>query len=254
MKNSFGAHCDEFHVSGRLFLKLDLTPDRETVLHFFERIGREYPSLRRMRRRDERSLALEDTAIDDEMSQSRRWVRLDAHSFRFGFFEPPSREACRRFGCFLLEQAPAHLTLSELDIDHLDVVYSFDMEYRGNHDRLVAETLFADHPLAAFLMGDEAVHTIDCQPYFGVTLSPACDVQAYIEIKGRTSTFELRTGEFDPQLLSVQLTVRRYWGFSEPLELGDAYAALMEAGDELALRKAVPLIVNPLAQAIASRP
>jgi hypothetical protein len=254
MKSSFGAHCDEFYVGGRLFLKLDLLPERETVLHFFERVGREYPSLRRMRRRDERSVILEDSAPDDDCAESRRWLRLDPQSVRFGYCEPPGRKACRQFGRFILEQAPAHLTLSELDIDRLDIVYCFDMEYRGNHDRLVAETLFADHPLASFVMGDEAAHTIDCQPYFGIALSPACDVQAYVEVKGRTSTYELRTGEFEPQMLSVQLTVRRYWGFSPAIELAQALDELMDAADELATRRVVPLVVNPLAQAIASRP
>jgi hypothetical protein len=254
MKNGFGAHCDDFCVTGRLFLKLDLDPERETVLHFFERIGREYPALRRMRRRRGRSLILEEGDPDDILGESRRWIRLDPQSVRFGYFEPPSRQACRRFGQFLFDQAPAHLTLSHLDIDRLDVVYSFEMEYRGNHDRLVAETLFADHPMAQFLMGEEAAHTIDCQPYFGIALRPECEIQAYLEVKGRTSTFELRTGEFEPQLLSVQLTVRRYWGFSRPPELGAALVELLDAADELAARRAIPLVVNPLAQAIASRP
>lgn len=254
MKNSFGALCDDFCVTGRLFLKLDLAPERETVLHFFERIGREYRTLRRMRRRDERSLILEEHDPEDVPGESRRWIRLDPQSVRFGYFEPPSRQVCRRFGQFLFQQAPDHLTLSDLDIDRLDVVYSFEMEYRGNHDRLVAETLFSDHPLAQFLMGDECVHTIDCQPYFGIALGRECDMQAYMEVKGRTSTFELRTGEFEPQMLSVQLTVRRYWGFSPPIKLAAALENLMDAADELAARRVVPLVVNPLAQAIASRP
>jgi hypothetical protein len=254
MKNSLGAHCDDFCVTGRLFLKLDLAPERETVLHFFERIGREYASLRHMRRRGDRSLVLEDNDPEDAGGQSRRWVRLDPQSLRFGYFEPPNRKTCRRFGRFLFEQAPAHLTLSDLDIDRLDIVYSFEMEYRGNHDRLVAETLFADHPLAQFLMGDECAHTIDCQPYFGIALGPECDMQAYLEVKGRTSTFELRTGEFEPQLLTVQLTARRYWGFSPAIELTTALENLMDAADELAARRVIPLVVNPLAQAIASQP
>lgn len=207
-----------------------------------------------MRRRDERSLILEDCDPDESAGESRRWIRLDSQSLRFGYYEPPSRQACRRFGRFLFEQAPAHLTISDLDIDRLDVVYSFELEYRGNHDRLVAETLFADHPLAQFLMGDECVHTIDCQPYFGITLSRECDVQAYVAVKGRTSTFELRTGEFEPQLLSVQLTLRRYWGFSSSPELGATLQSLMDAADELAGHRVIPLVVNPLAQAIASRP
>jgi hypothetical protein len=254
MKNSFGALCDDFTVTGRLFLKMDLAPERETVLHFFERIGREYPSLHRMRRRDSRSLILEENDPADVPGQTRRWVRLDTQSLRFGYFEPPDREACRRFGQFLFQQAPDHLTLSDLDIDRLDVVYSFEMEYRGNHDRLVAETLYADHPLAQFLLGEEGVYTIDCQPYFGIALTPECDVQAYLEVKGRTGSFELRTGEFEPRLLTVQLTLRRYWGFSRSIKLADALENLMDAADELAAHRVVPLVVNPLAQAIASQP
>jgi hypothetical protein len=254
MKNSLGAHCDELYVSGRLHLKLDLSLERETALHFFERIRREYPNMGRFRCRDGRTLILEEYGAEDRESDGSRWVRLDPRSLRFGFFEPANEEECRRFGRFFFNQAPAHLTLSDLDIDHLDVVYSFDLEYRGNHDRLVAETLFADHPLASLLLGDDCAHTIDCQPYMGIALTPECDVQAYVEVKGRTSTFELRTSEYEAQLLTVQLTVRRYWGFGASPELGRAYEELLSTATDLAARRAVPLVVNPLAQAIASRP
>ena len=95
---------------------------------------------------------------------------------------------------------------------------------------------------------------IDCQPYMGIALTPNCDVQAYVEVKSRTSTFEVRTAEYEPQMLSVYLTVRRYWGFEAELPLADAFVQLAEAADELASQRVVPMLVNPLAQAIASRP
>ena len=57
MKPILGAQCDEFYTSSRLFLKLDLTLERETVLHFFERVRREYPTLNRFRRREDGSLS-----------------------------------------------------------------------------------------------------------------------------------------------------------------------------------------------------
>lgn len=254
MKTSLGAQCDDFYVSGRLFLKLDLSLERETVLHFFDRVRREYPGLCRFRRREDGSLVLEENDLDSREEEPHRWIRLEPGSLRFGYYAPPSREAWRTFAGFLLEQAPYHLTLSELDIDHFELVYGFDMEYSGNHDRLVAETLYADHPLSAFLIGEECAHTIDCQPCFGIALTDRCDVQAYVEVKSRTSSFEIRTGEYDAQLLSVYLTVRRYWGFDHPIELRTACDALAEAADELAAQRVVPLLVNPLAQAIASRP
>lgn len=254
MKASLGAQCDDFYTSSRLYLKLDLSLERETVLHFFDRIRREYPSMRRMRRRDDGSLVLEDSDAESREARTKRWIRLEPGALRFGYFAPPTPEDYRKFGQVLLENAPHHLTLSDLDMDYLEVVYGFDLVYAGNHDRLVAETLYADHPFASFLLGHEAVHTIDCQPSFGITLNGSCDTQAYLELKSRTTTYEVRTGEFDDQLLSVYLTIRRYWGFGESTELAQAYQQLADLGEQLATRRVVPLVVNPLAHAIASRP
>ena len=56
MTSGFGAVCDEFHVNCRLFLKLDLSLERESVLHFFDRLRKEYPGLKKLRRRGERCL------------------------------------------------------------------------------------------------------------------------------------------------------------------------------------------------------
>ncbi|MGB9625682.1 MAG: hypothetical protein ACPMAQ_12570, partial [Phycisphaerae bacterium] len=182
MKSLFGALCDDFYISTRLHLKLDLSLEREAVLHFCERIRRKYPAMRKFRRRHGGGIVLEE---DGREGEPYRWLRLEPSCLRFGYFAPPNPSAYRQYAQFLLEQAPYHLTISDLDIDQLEVVYGFDMEYRGNHDQLVAETLFADHPVSAFILGDEAVHAIDCQPYLGVSLTPACDIQAYVEVKGR---------------------------------------------------------------------
>lgn len=254
MKTSLGAQCDEFYLSSRLFMKLDLSLERETVLHFFERVRREYPTIRRFRRREDGTLVLEESDGDSREGDPRRWIRLEPGSLRFGHFAPPSRDETRLFARLLLEQAPYHLTLSDLDIDHFELVYGFDMEYSGNHDQLVAETLFADHPLSAFVMADESAHTIDCQPYFGIALTPTCDTQAYLEVKSRTTSFEVRTGEYEAQVLSVYLTVRRYWGFDQRADLAAVYEELADIADDLAIHRVVPLVVNPLALAIASRP
>ena len=251
MKSQFGVLCDEFYASTRLHLKLELTLGRETVLHFFDRVRREYPRMQKLRRRDDGTLVLEE---DDRDGESHRWLRLEPACLRFGQYSPPDSATYRRYAQFVLEQAPCHLTLNELDIDHLEVVYAFDLEYRGNHDQLVAETLYADHPLSAFLLGEDAMHSIECQPYLGVALTPACDVQAYIEVKSRTSTFEVRTGDYDTQILSVFSMVRKYWGFGEAADLAVVHNDLCRRADEIAGEKVVPILVNPLAQAIASRP
>lgn len=253
MKMSLGAHCDELYISSRLFLKMDLPLERETVLHFFDRIRREFPGMRRFRRREDGALILDENGAEPRGSEPRRWVRLEPGAVRFGYFAPPSPEAYRQFAGVLLDNAPHHLTLNDLDIEYIELVFGFDLEYSGNHDRLVAETLFADHPFSGFLLGDDAFRTIDCQPGFGISLNAACDTHAYLEIKSRTTTFEVRTSDFESQPLSVYLTIRRYWSATESGRLATAFGELADIGEELAIRRVIPTIVNPLALAIGSR-
>lgn len=250
MNDGIGAVCDEFTANSRLYLKLELSPQREALLHFFDRLRREYPRLNKMRRRDEGGVLLEEAA--DEQG-SRRTVRVDPRSLRIAAHVPSSIEDFRQFCEFVFSQAPYHLTFSELDYDYLEVVYGFDLHYRGNHDQLVAETLLGEHSGAGFLFGERAAHIIDAQPYFGIALTPECDLQAYVEVRSRTTTFEVRGDGYMPQPISVLLSVRKYWGVSPPNSLADGLNSLYEIANELATYKVVPHFVNPLAAAIASR-
>lgn len=250
MNEGLGAVCDEFYVSSRLFLKLDMQPARETILHFFDRIRKDFPLLRKLRTRDGGSIILEED-VDDE--RSRRWIRIDRNSLRFGQFSPPDIDEIRRFGQLILTQAPYHLTFSDIDFDHMELNYGFDLEYQGNHDLLVAETLLPDNAGARLLFGAEAAHVIDVQPYFGIALSESCDLQAYVEVKSRTTTYEVRSDSYEQQPISVFLTIRQYWGMETGLSLEASLSRMLDAADELAAETVVPNFVNPLAAAIASR-
>ena len=94
---------------------------------------------------------------------------------------------------------------------------------------------------------------IECQPYFGMALTPACDIQAYFEIKSRTSTYEVRTQDFESQIISVYLTVRKYFGYTDARPLVEEQRELIDVADELSRNRLVPLMVTPLQQAIATR-
>ena len=251
MGGELGAVCDEFFVSCRMHLKLDLGLERETVLHFFDRIRKEFPGLKKMRRRDDSAIVLEEESDDHG---SRRWIRLDPRSLRFGFVAPPNLDEARRFGELIHTQAPFHLTLGDLDFDHMEVMYGFDLHYRGNHDQLVAETLMGDGPASGFLTGEHVKHIVDAQPQWGVALTPDCDLQAYIEVRSRTSTFEIRRESFETQPITVLLTLRKYWGVDPPATSVDALGRLFDTINEIATEHVVPNFVNPLAAAIASRP
>lgn len=250
MSHGLGAVCDEFYVSSRLFLKLETKLDNETVLHFFDRIRKEFPAVRRLRRRDGKAIMLEEEPGE---RGGRRWVRLDPGSIRFGETAPLEMDGVRRMGALILTQAPYHLSLNDLCYDHLEVTYGFDLAYRGNHDQLVAETLLGEHAGAGFLFGGHAASVIDAQPYFGVALTPECDLQAYVEVKSRTTTFEVRNGAYEGESISVYLTVRKYWGAGASDSLADVLHLLFDTADEFATERVVPHFVNPLAAAIASR-
>jgi len=250
MIQNLGAACDEFYVNCRLFLKLDMGLEHEAVLHFFDRIRKDYPTLRKLRRRDGDTFTLEG---DSDEPGSKRWLRLEANSIRFGQLAPTDLEDVRRLGELVLTQAPYHLTLSDLVYDHMEVVYGFDLRYSGNHDQLVAETLLGDQAAAAFLFGDQSAHVIDAQPYYGIALTPECDMQAYVEVKSRTTTYEVQAADFEGEPISVLLTVRKYWGLEGDGSPTEVLRILCDAADELAVEKVVPGFVNPLAAAIASR-
>ncbi len=248
--NHLGAVCDDFYISGRLFLKLDLNPERETILHFFDRLRKEFPGLCKLRRRENDGVVLEEEAAE---RGSRRWVRVDINSLRFGHFAPADTDEVRRFAEFVLNQAPYHLSFSEVDFDHFELSYGFDLEYRGNHDQLVAETLIGDSAVSGLMFGPHAAHVIDAQPYFGIALSPECDLQAYVEVKSRTTTYEVRNATFEGAPISVLLTARKYCGVESPTSLWEGFQNLFNVADELATERVVPQFVNPLAAAIASR-
>lgn len=250
MDGYLGAIYDDFFVSCRLFLRLDMALERETVLHFFDRVRKEYPRLRSLRRHESGGLILEE---EPEEGGSRHWIRLDPGSLRFGIFAPTDMDDVRRFSEAVITQAPYYLAFSEIDFDHLEAVYGFDLQYDGNHDQLVAETLLADQAAAALFGSAQTAHVIEAQPYFGIALTPDCDLQAFVEVKSRTSTYEVRSETYESQPITVFLTLRQYFGQELEGNLETLLGRLFDRADDLATEQVVPAYVNPLAAAIASR-
>ena len=246
---SFATLGDEFFVTTRLRFKLDLTPSRESLLHFFEQVGRQHPELTRLRRCEDGGVVLDEQAPDGD---ERRFVRLDAEMLKLGVRRARGPEKLAVFAETVLNLAPCHLSLSGLDFDHMEMLFGFDLEFRGNQDELVANTLFEANPLVA-AMTAEGPGVIDFQPTVGVTLSDDCETQAYLEVKSRTSAYEIRCGEYDAAALSVFLTLRRYWGFCPPTNLLQLHAHLLDTGVGIIERQVVPNVVRPLAAAIAAQ-
>lgn len=248
MSNPYASFCQDFYINMRLNTQLNLPHNRETVLHFFERVQKEFPSMTQFRRYDNGDFNLEE----DRRSGSYRWVRLESRRLVSGYVDPPELEDALRLHRFLLELAPYHLGISPLEIEHLEVLFGFDLSYRGNHDDIIIESLMPDSPLAC--LADEAgARPVDVQPSIAVALNDDCRLQARVEVLTRTDNYQVRTGDYSEDEISVYLTVRRYWGDRPKETLESVFADLFERADRMASERVVPRVVRPISSAIASR-
>ena len=246
--NPYASFCQDFYVNLRLNTQLNLPHNRETVLHFFERIQKEYPAMTQFRRHESGDFNLEE----DRREGSYRWTRLEARRLAAGYVNPSNLEDPLKMHRFLLELAPYHLGISPLEIEHLEVLFGFDLAYRGNHDDVVVESLFADSPLACLLEEPDA-RAVDAQPSIAVSLSEDCRLQARVEILTRTDNYQVRTGDYAEDEISVYLTLRRYWGDRPKEGLEKIFQEMFERADALASSRIVPRILRPISSAISSR-
>ena len=92
MSNPYFAFCEDFYINMRLGSQLNLPHSRETVLHFFERIQKEFPGMSRFRKNDANELNLEE----DRNDHSYRWTALEARRLASGHVNPPDVEEALR--------------------------------------------------------------------------------------------------------------------------------------------------------------
>jgi hypothetical protein len=246
--NPFAAFCEDFYVNMRLGSQLALPHSRETLLHFFERIQKAYPAMSRFRKSEAGEYNLEE----DRTSQAYRWISMEQKRISSGHVNPESIEDSLKLHGLLLEMAPCHLGLSPIEVDYLDVLFGFDLAFGGNHDEIIAESLLVDSPLTC-LTDEQGARAVDFQPTVTVALSDDCRLQARIDVVTRTNSYQVRTGDYSDEVISVYLIVRRYWGDRprEPME--KMLATMAERAEELCHAHILPKVIKPISAAIASR-
>ena len=248
MSNPYAAFCEDFYVNMRLGSQLALPHSRETLLHFFERVQKAHPGMTRFRKNENGEFNLEE----DRGSQSYRWVSLEQKRLSAGHVNPASFEDSLKLHNLLLDMAPHHLGLSPLEIDYLDVLFGFDLAFGGNHDDIIAESMFGESPLNC-LLEEKGARAVDFQPTITVALSEDCRLQARIDVVTRTNSYQVRTGDYSDDVISVYLIVRRYWG-DRPKEPMDAiFTQMAERAETMANNFIVPRVLRPISAAIASR-
>jgi hypothetical protein len=248
MSHAYSSFCENFYVNLRLGSQLNLPHQRETLLHFFERIQKEFPSMTRFRKTNGGNFNLEE----DRSAQNYRWVSLEQRRLSAGHVNPDSIEQALQLHTLLLQLAPFHLGISPVEIDYLDILFGFDLTFSGNHDEVISESLLADSPLNC-LSEEPGTRPVDIQPTITVALSEDCRLQARIDIITRTSSYQIRTGDYNDDVISVCLILRRYWGDRPRIALEKLIAELAERAEHLCDARILPKIVRPISSAIASR-
>jgi hypothetical protein len=246
--NPYPTLCDDFGLYVYLNTKVDLPGASETVLHFFDTVQKAFPDLTEFERRESGEYVL----TEDRDRDAARSVALDARRLVSIVNNPPTLDDADRQHERVLELAPFHLDLSALTCDSLEVVFSFDFLYPGNHDEVIAEALAPNTPFDP-LMQHPGARMLHYEPSMAVALDEKCRLQARLWVESRTNTFQVRTGQFPEAPLSVYFMVNQVWGKDAPGSFVESYHHQRKLAQELVDAYVVPNVLRPLHQTISSK-
>jgi hypothetical protein len=215
----YGSYSDDYYVNMNLSTEMELPHNRETVLHYFEQVQKQFPTMRNFYSRERGEYVLEE----EKDKGNYRWTTIETRRVCSGYVNPPSFDEALRQHRVVLDMIPFALSVSPLDCESLNVMFGFDYTYRGNHNELLCEALGV---LPAFeRMANIPGATVICnEPSIQLALDEDCRIQCRLSIETRTSAYHVRTGEYPEEQLSVYLTARRYGS----LDANETYISAME--------------------------
>lgn len=248
MSNEFDNIADDFFLNVNLQTTLPLPTSRETVLHFYEAVQKQFPSMASFYQREPGG---EYILEGDRDSDVYSWIELQTKQLACGAYNSPSLKRAKDFHRWVLERSVYFLGVSGLDIDAFDVMFGFNLDYRGNRDAIVADALLSGSPLAA-LSQESGARPVEFEPNLVIALDEGCCLQARISIETRSSSYQVRTGQYDDEPISVYFTVRRYPGQGSLIQLAEAFTEQVNVCEDLVQRIVIPQILQPIASAIAA--
>lgn len=247
--NSYSSLCDDFYLEMYINTELELPTQRDTILSFFERIQKQYPSMGQFFRRENNEYYLEQ----DRNPGQYRWISLEVDRIGSGMVNPSDFDTAYEQDRLVLELAPYMLGVNHLDIDSLDVTFAMDFDYAGSHDEVIAEALLSRSAFNSLLDLPEA-RPIGFSPSLVIALSDDDLTQGRISIESKTSVYEpKKKRRLAEEAISLSFTIRQYPATDEifePLKSFDIQCRLIE---ELMAEQIVPNFVQPLTETIAQK-
>ncbi len=246
--NHYASLCDDFYVNMNLGTEMELPANRETVLHFFERIQKTYPTMRNFYCRERGDFILEE----DKDQGAYRWCTIEPRRVCSGQVNPDSIDAAMEQHKLILDLAPYMLSVSPLDCEALDLLFGFDFTYRGNHNQLMADVLGVGPSMEPVLELAGAT-VINYEPSVTVAVDPDCRLQLRISVETRTNAYQVRMGEYPEEQLSVYVTARQYGSLDPDKTFVQTVDRLRQLCHETIDNHVAEHILQPLGRAISIR-
>ncbi len=248
MANAYSSLCDDFFVDMFVNTELDLPVQSDTVLAFFERIQKQYPSMASFNRRESSEFCLEE----DRRSGQYRWVSLEVDRVGSGIVNPSDFGEVYSQDRFVLGLIPYMLGISHLDVDSLDVTFAMDFCCTGDHDQIIAEALGS----GAFncLLDLSSSKAIDFSPSIVVALSDDSRTQARISVESKTSIYDPdKIPQALDEAISLSFTVRQYPYGAGRFDVLKSFENQCHLAEELMADRIVGNLVRPLINVIAQK-
>ncbi|OYV84811.1 MAG: hypothetical protein B7Z73_14735, partial [Planctomycetia bacterium 21-64-5] len=179
-----------------------------------------------------------------------RWATIENRRVCSGQVNPGSVGEALEQHKLVLELAPYMLSVSPLDCEALDLLFGFDFTYRGNHNQLVAEALGLSGALER-LADLPGASIINHEPSVTLALDEDCRTQCRLSIETRTNAYQVRTGDYPEEQLSVYLTARQYGSLGPDSTYVTALEQLTQICHEMVNNYVIENVLRPLARAIA---
>ncbi len=249
MASSYAALCDEFYINLRLGTLMKLATDRATIVGFFERMQRLYPNMVNFHQEPKHGeLSIEETREDNKY----RWMSVEPQRISSGSLNPETLQEAYKYNASVLEAAPYYMAISTVDLDYLDVLWGFDFNFKGNQHELIAEALLGESPLGR-LMDTPGAHGINFEHSGIISLSEDARLHARVWVEPRTTSNQVRSGDFPEDTISLYLIIRQWSGGKRLPELPDLHQQLIDTGEKFIEDRLLTSFVTPIREAIARR-
>jgi hypothetical protein len=246
--NPYASLSDDSFINLNLNTELPLPTQRETLLEFFGRVQKSYPSMRNFFARETGDFVLEE----DKDQPAYRWMSIEAKRICSGYVNPPSIEDAMAQHLLALELAPYMLSVSPLDCEAMDFLMGFDFAFKGNHDELIADA-FGAGTIFESLLTTPASRSLKFEPSLTISLDESCRRQCRLSIETRSNAYQVRRNDYGDDPISVYFTLRQYGSQAHDSSLAATFNELRETAESLLQEHVIEQVLKPLAAAISRR-